>query len=414
MRVARGSSTYGLAVALVGIDPPIWRQVRVPGSITLRQLHMVIQIAMGWQNYHLHLFEVGDRTYASFEGDIGREVIDSTDVALGDLDLETGDRIVYEYDFGDEWRHRIEVDRVLRIESRVPRCVGGARACPPEDCGGVGGYCDLLEALSDAGHPEHEDMVKWTGGEYDPDHFDAGEVNRQLRWYWRHRDPGPSRRSIRHLCDMFLEDMDGQVVQGTAAQYSRDLELLCRALDDCGFYYGFLDGELLYERELTFTDVADVEPMLAYLEDFFRHFLFRGALVNEGRVQKCRATLRRFIGWLGEGGILEDGQVDSYRSLVRDVAREVLEKMERNWSFFRWSGVDMRDVRTWVSRRTVVVSAVREDSVDLFDPQGRGRWENVRAPEQFTRVLKEWSTYGVELIRTRDGHHLAGVLMPDR
>lgn len=96
-------------------------------------------------------------------------------------------RIVYEYDFGDSWLHEILVEK---IDGRVPgapypMCVDGKRACPPEDCGGIGGYAELLEVLSDPGHEEHEDKLEWLGGQFDPKAFDLGEANGALKPLWR-------------------------------------------------------------------------------------------------------------------------------------------------------------------------------------------------------------------------------------
>ncbi|MFO8059851.1 MAG: plasmid pRiA4b ORF-3 family protein [Bacillota bacterium] len=403
-----------LHIQLLDIDPPIWRRVQVPDSVLLEQLHMVIQIAMGWQNSHLHLFEVAGRTFASIEEDIGVETEDPDDVSLRDLPLEPEETMLYEYDFGDDWRHRVQVMATEEGKIRFPRCTGGARACPPEDCGGIWGYRELLEALSDPEHPEHSRMMLWTGGNYDPDHFDPDEVNRQLKWYWRYRDPAPSSRSIRALCKRFTRDMRDQVVEGTVAQYARDLEALCDALDQYGFYFGHIDADLLYRRGLNFTDVVDVQPMLAYLEDFFSHYLLREALVNENAVKKSRATLRRFIQWLGERQVLNEEQVNLHRELVRDVARKTLEEMRRCWLFYPWPGVDRRDERTWVFRFTAGFAAVREDSVDLWDNRGTRRWEGVRAPRELTCRIQPWSTLGVEMIRTSRGHYLSGVLLDDR
>src|SRR5262249_38134478 len=94
-------------------------------------------------------------------------------------------RIGYEYDFGDGWRHEVRLEKALEPEPKVkyPRCIDGARACPPEDCVGPWGYADLLEALADPRHPEHRDMREWVGGRFDPEKFSADKVNRELRRY---------------------------------------------------------------------------------------------------------------------------------------------------------------------------------------------------------------------------------------
>lgn len=178
---------YQLKVTLEDISPPIWRRLVVPESLTLRQLHQVLQIAFGWQDYHLHLFEIGDREYAEpggIDADPERDVRSDRGTRLQSLVLAPGDVFAYQYDFGDSWYHAVEVEAVVREPARVT-CLAGARAAPPEDCGGPPGYERLLEALADPDDDEHEDMLDWVGGAFDPEGFDLNLINRQLhrrRW----------------------------------------------------------------------------------------------------------------------------------------------------------------------------------------------------------------------------------------
>ena len=129
-----------LKIELADIEPVIWRRIVVPSSLTLTELHAVIQGAMGWQNYHLHMFEIGDKRYEIPEDDgIGPEpgYLDERQYKLDDL-LSAGTDVAYEYDFGDGWRHRVVVEdrRDAVARERVPAVIAGERACPPEDCGG--------------------------------------------------------------------------------------------------------------------------------------------------------------------------------------------------------------------------------------------------------------------------------------
>lgn len=183
MLTAKDSSTHSvhqLRVTLLESDPPIWRRIQVPSTLTLAKLHRVLQAAMGWKESHLHQFHVGDERF----GDPvpGLDLRDARRVKLLQIAPAVGDVLIYEYDFGDSWEHEIVVEEI-RDEGGKPRalCLEGARACPPEDCGGVWGYENLLDALADPEHPEHEDMVEWMGGEWDPEAFDRDEVNRALR-----------------------------------------------------------------------------------------------------------------------------------------------------------------------------------------------------------------------------------------
>src|SRR5262245_12251909 len=145
---------YELHVKLREIEPAIWRTIEVPGASSLEDIHFAIQVAMGWTNSHLHQFMIGETSYGMADVD-GAEDLDLEDerrFRLQDL-VETGAAFVYEYDFGDGWEHDVTVKKVTtQAKLPKPRCTGGARACPPEDCGGSGGYENLLEALRDPNH----------------------------------------------------------------------------------------------------------------------------------------------------------------------------------------------------------------------------------------------------------------------
>lgn len=174
-----------LNVTLRYIDPPVWRRIEVPVDIKLGRLHRVLQTAMGWSDSHLHAFRVGDVTYGIPGSEFSDETRNERNVRL-DKVAANGDTFIYEYDFGDGWLHdvAIELARVADASIHYPRCIEGARACPPEDCGGPPGYADLIETLRDPGHPEHDELRAWAGPDFDPETFDLAEVNQRL---WRLR-----------------------------------------------------------------------------------------------------------------------------------------------------------------------------------------------------------------------------------
>ena len=179
---------YQLKITLMGAGPPIWRRIRVR-DMTLAELHPVLQVVMGWEDSHLHMFDFRDRQF-------------STPHPMSDFEDETTVTFMgvlgrkklfgYEYDFGDSWVHRLELEKRLEAEPDVtyPRCVEGERACPPEDCGGVWGYADLLEALKRPKTPRHREILGWLGGPFDPEKFDVAEVNEHLSQLGRPRRGG--------------------------------------------------------------------------------------------------------------------------------------------------------------------------------------------------------------------------------
>ncbi len=178
-----------IEVTLYRVRPEIWRRLLVPANARLDWLHAVLQVAMGWNNSHLHRFNVNGRLYsntqyhfAEYEDD--PVILEEADFKLGDVVYGEGAIFSYEYDFGDDWQHQMVVDRVLPPDSGVPRaalCTDGQRACPPEDCGGSWGYEELLSALRNRRHPEHARMRQWVGREFDAEAFDIAYTNLWLR-----------------------------------------------------------------------------------------------------------------------------------------------------------------------------------------------------------------------------------------
>ncbi len=180
---------YQFKITLLDIRPPIWRRIQVK-DCTLDKLHEHIQTAMGWTNSHLHDFKIGGKDYGdpllldeNFEEfDYG----DSTATKLSDILPRTGKRFrfEYQYDFGDGWRHEVLFEGCLRAErgQRYPLCLEGARACPPEDVGGTWGYADFVVAIRTEDHEQHEDMLRWVGGRFDPEAFDPAKATRRM---WR-------------------------------------------------------------------------------------------------------------------------------------------------------------------------------------------------------------------------------------
>jgi Plasmid pRiA4b ORF-3-like protein len=177
---------YQLRATLLDIDPPVWRRVQVPASISLRKLHDVMQAAMGWTNSHLHQFEMGARSFGRTDPQVDPppELEDDRKATLSDVAVEPGARIIYEYDFGDGWTHELTVEaiRPASAAAHSALCLDGARACPPEDCGGPHGYeDDFLAALRDPRHERHEELTEWVGAGFDPDAFHLDAANRRLR-----------------------------------------------------------------------------------------------------------------------------------------------------------------------------------------------------------------------------------------
>ena len=191
MMVVRFREVLQFRIFLHGVQPLVWRRIRVPSDFTLARLHRVIQAVMDWQDYHLHEFTIAGRVYSvpdpDYDGD--REVVDDRTVRLRDLSLSAGDHLEYLYDFGDNWQHALELEEVLQgdADDIGPLCLEGECSTPPEDVGGISGYEEFLEALSDPDHEEHDHMVSWVGQPFDPGRFSVEAANVRLRKKFRPR-----------------------------------------------------------------------------------------------------------------------------------------------------------------------------------------------------------------------------------
>ena len=172
---------YQLKVTLEGSSPEIWRRIIVNPDVWLVSFHRILQTTMEWTNSHLHLFHDGAREYVPREFET-EDTLDSRGVKLKQILNRDNPVILYEYDFGDGWAHRIELEQVIDKgdKERVPRCIGGERNCPPEDCGGLPGYDEVQKIISNPGHEEYEETLQWLGGSFDPEHFSLNEVNELL------------------------------------------------------------------------------------------------------------------------------------------------------------------------------------------------------------------------------------------
>jgi hypothetical protein len=181
------SELYQFKITLNDSKPAIWRRIVVPANYSFWDLHVAIQDSMGWLDYHLHEFEiVNPTTCEKVRIGLPDEEYDEPDkIAIPDHKENISDYFNknnciarYEYDFGDSWIHTIKFEKILLAipGEKYPKCIGGKMACPPEDCGGIPGYYNLLSILKNPKNEEYEDMINWLGGEFDPKLFDPESV----------------------------------------------------------------------------------------------------------------------------------------------------------------------------------------------------------------------------------------------
>ena len=193
-RNAKGSSMrkkfekiYQFKISLKGIKPSLWRRIQVPEIYTFWDLHVAVQDAMGWQDCHLHDFTIRNpRSHAKERIGIPDEddefelgILPGWALYIADYFSRKNSTATYLYDYGDNWEHAVKLEKILpRVkETKYPRCIAGKRACPPEDCGGVHGYGEFLEAIMDPRHDQHKDMLHWAGQDFEPERFVPDKVH---------------------------------------------------------------------------------------------------------------------------------------------------------------------------------------------------------------------------------------------
>lgn len=181
-RARNPGKVYQLKVSLNDLRPAVWRRLLVRETCTLARLHTIIQIAMGWEDCHLHLFTFDGRRFGN------PRLLDLADLTPETIQLrkvltQPKQRMFYTYDFGDNWHHQVVLEAILEPHSRAtfPKCVEGARACPPEDVGGPPGYSEFLKAMRNPRNPNHRHYLAWNGGRFDPEHFPITSVNKRLQ-----------------------------------------------------------------------------------------------------------------------------------------------------------------------------------------------------------------------------------------
>lgn len=178
---SKSTKSYQLRVELKGVKPAVWRRIGVPGNIKLSKLHQILLAVMGWQGGHLHEFIFADAMYGQAEEEMEPGVEDESRVSLIKATADSNS-FTWVYDYGDYWEHKVKVERIvdLGVPLDMAICITGRNACPPEDVGGVPGYAEFLDAIRDPANPEHQTMLEWCGGAFDPSAFDPFVAQERL------------------------------------------------------------------------------------------------------------------------------------------------------------------------------------------------------------------------------------------
>lgn len=181
--VMKMRNIFQFKIALQGSKPRVYRTIHVEDNRTFYEFHHIIQISMGWLNYHLFQFKTPDYFISDPSFFDYKEILDSKKVKLNQMFFEEGEKIQYEYDFGDGWIHSIRLEKILpiKLNQTYPVCIRGKRNCPPEDCGGIWNYQNLIEVIVDKKHPDYKEVQEWLGDDFDPDEFNIKQINEELK-----------------------------------------------------------------------------------------------------------------------------------------------------------------------------------------------------------------------------------------
>jgi hypothetical protein len=180
--------SYQFKITLEGTKPTVWRRLRVPNDFTFGDLHVAIQVAMGWTDSHLYSFnKPGSSEFIGYVDSLDGEDADFEDaeeIGISEVFEKVQDAMIYIYDFGDNWEHMVVLEEIVNDNLAMPYCITGESACPPEDCGGIFGYQELLKILKNPKSKEYKSMREWLSLEedeyWDPKHFDVAETNKAL------------------------------------------------------------------------------------------------------------------------------------------------------------------------------------------------------------------------------------------
>lgn len=187
-RAKRPHLVHQFLIVLTGTNPLVWRRIQVPDTYTFWDLHVAIQDAMGWEDRHLHEFRLLDSRDKPIAIGIPTDMNDAKRPATPGWKVSLAEIFesrswhalpaLYAYDFGDDWAHVLTHEGIepAKASLNYPRCLSGARRCPPEDCGGAHSYEEFLKVIANRKHPEHAAMLEWVGGTYDPDDFTPAGV----------------------------------------------------------------------------------------------------------------------------------------------------------------------------------------------------------------------------------------------
>ncbi len=389
--------TFQLEVQLCRTDPPVRRSLRISAQADLHTLHRALQAVMGWQNYHLYEFVRSGRRYTEPAEDFFDDSRDSRRTVLCEVLQRPGDKLTYIYDFGDYWLHRVTLTDVILQRCSTPVCVGGQRACPPEDCGGLPNYRQLVgsynaQDLCGNGH--------WRRfyPEYDPDEFDCDAAQKRLYHLDDSRPVGSY--SMGSLLIWFMEDQEERLSERTYKQYLRALPPLLRGFSQRGHLYTSVDVDI---EDSLLRHYVGIKPLLGYLGEFFDFHLPLQEYATKTLVKQCGVVLRSFLRWAHGLEFVEDEVFKYYHQKVGRMAEAGYSAAEARWHIFDPFCIRIGGRPDKFDEEVLVVRDVEADKLRVA-VMDRGNAElTMNTDPDFTRLCEEGMVLVGQVSRTDDG-----------
>ncbi len=385
------NKTLIIRAELMDFSPTVWRDLEVPAEATLHQLHLILQVAMGWEQLHEYAFSVGEHAYLSPESAEIQSDRSALSISLNDLSTETDASFSYTYYSTDCWQLHLQITGARKTECTThPVCADGSGACPADD-GEETGYRNPAQTLGDL----HD--------------FDRDDINFRLEWYWEFRDPQPSDWSISSLCSSFLQQMRPQETDAACREHRRNLSTLTDFLDDRASTVFPLDSYLMKEKDLKFTEVANLGPLFMLLDIYFVYYLLWQEVCTASALESHRDTVCRFASWLVQKRMLDEESLRVCRKEVQLYIDQAKELLSAWWVEFEHPQADFTHACT--IRRPLRVLAKGRDNADLLDPDDQTELRGVICSSKALQRLDSGMMLPAEITAAGDELYLTGALL---
>ncbi len=397
-----------LRAKLVGSRPEVWRELQVPVNATLHQLHMILQIAMDWNDLFRYCFSIDGETYTTEEYLPDKPTKSSINTQLSQMPLQRGDSFTYIYDLEECWKIDLEVAGSAALQrDEPPACTAGQYFSSTDETGRTKAFGNLQQNLSDLIEAAQKDP---SAADDQPSSLDTEGINVLIKWYWEHRDPQEVDWSISRICSSFLEDIEGETTQLTWRRCQQNLASLMHFIDVTGPALYPVDLYLLEQRGLELTDTTGLRLMLDCLDLYFTFYLVWRRTSSPAGIRDNKATLQRLVKWLHGIDVMGEEPALVFRLLIEACSDQAQKDLLENWRDIEHPEVDLSEAET--IREGFLVAEIGHGCLSLMGIDTMSLLENINCPADVIARLDEDMPVGAEIAITPDDtKYLTGVLL---